>query len=74
MIFSKNLLHTSLNTDIEGSSYEVPGLPPDRCFNLDYLLLLDGLAKTVDYGKDRGTLLFFGDNVRGAIAPMKNTD
>lgn len=71
VMFSKNLLHTARNKDVEGSCYEVAGLPDGRQFNLEYLLLMENIVKTVDYGKDTEPLLFMGDNVRGAIAPMR---
>jgi hypothetical protein len=77
-IFSLNRLHTAVAADGEGGSYELPGIPEGRCFNIDHLLLLEGLAKTVDYGDgpkgEWSALMFFGDNVRGAVAAMTVLD
>lgn len=72
VMFSKNLLHTSRNKELEGSCYEVAGLPDGRYFNLEYLLLMENVAKTVDYGTGDTALMFQGDNVRGAISPMRH--
>lgn len=70
VLFSKNRIHTSEADDAEGGSYELTGIPDGPCFNVDYLLLLEHLAKTIDYGKERGNLMFFGDSVRGVVAAM----
>lgn len=73
VIFSKNRIHTSAVDDAAGGSYELEGIPAGPAYNVDYLLLLEGLAKTVDYGDPEAAsnLLFFGDNVRGGMAQIR---
>lgn len=53
----------------QGATYEIEGLPNERSFNGKYLKLLDGLATQIDFGTGREPLRFFGENVRGCIAP-----
>lgn len=72
VIFEQNLLRTSRVDNAAGGTYECVGIPEGPVFNLNYLMLLEKLAKTVDYGNgERANLIFFGDNVRGAIAGMR---
>jgi len=71
VMFSRNLLHTSRTNNTEGGSYELEGIPEGRAFNLEYLLMLEGIAKTIDYAKGDSPLLFFGENVRGAVSGMR---
>lgn len=54
----------------QGASYEVPGLPKGPAFPAKQLAMIRNYATRIDFlAKD--CLLFFGDNVRGAIAGVR---
>lgn len=55
-----------------GASVEISDLPPQACFNLKQVLLLEGIADKFNYSHlPNGPLLFFGPRLRGAIASMR---
>lgn len=55
---------------IQGASYEVAGLPKGPAFSAKYLAMIRPYAESVDWlAKD--CCLFFGPNVRGAIAGVR---
>jgi hypothetical protein len=54
-----------------GASYEVEGLPKGPVFSIRQLNLIKPYAKTIDFfadGPASKLTVFFGDNIRGAIA------
>lgn len=55
-------------TDAQGASYEVHGLPKGPIFNAKQLMLIKSLAEQVDFLAEGNLLMFFGKNIRGAIA------
>lgn len=64
-------LYTQANKDAVGSSYALPGAVKGQTFNVDFLLMIDGLVESVDYGQNNKLLFFTGNNVRGAISPIE---
>ena len=51
----------------EGAEYNVAGVPEGPVFNAKYLLMLEPLAKTVDFVALPGKAAFFGDKLRGVM-------
>lgn len=71
--FQKNLM-CSHNIEGTGATYEVQGLPAGLIFSLKQLYQIKPHVKTIDFfaqGPNGPLTLFFGDNVRGAIAGRK---
>lgn len=59
-------------TDGDGASLEVPGIPQEGCFNIKMLRLIEDIATQFDFQYlPRGPVMFFGNNVRGAIMGMR---
>lgn len=54
-----------------GAGYQVEGLPDKGVYHIAMLSLLDGVAKTVDFTLYPEPLLFYGENLRGAIVGLK---
>lgn len=46
---------------------EVEGLNPAGCYDVDMMLLLKGVADTMEFKEDSRRSIFFGNNLRGAI-------
>lgn len=68
---------TNMRTDDgeDGASFEIEGLPKDRWFKADYLKFVLPLAQKVDWGAEPNSIaLFFGENLRGAVAPVKHSE
>lgn len=56
----------------EGASQEVVGIPKEGCFNIKQLGLLSDLVESVDFQYlPKGPIMFFGENLRGAIVGMR---
>lgn len=56
---------------IEGASFEIIGIPKNRCYNGNYLKTLKPYVKSIDFGETPGSAaLFFGDNLRGVMMPI----
>lgn len=55
----------------EGASMEVPGLFDQGCYHFKQLLLLEKVAKTIDFSTYPAPSIFYGDGVRGAIVGLK---
>lgn len=53
-----------------GSRYEVDGLKESGVYRSDIFMLMEGLATSADMSRFPQPLLFFGDNIRGAISGM----
>ena len=64
--FKKNEL-ASQAAEGTGASYAVLGLPAGPVFNSKYLLMIEPLAKSVDWQVEPGKAAFFGDNLRGVM-------
>jgi hypothetical protein len=62
----------SHDSPIQGASYEVAGLPAGVAFPAKQLAMIRPFAKTMDF-LAKGSLMFFGDNLRGAIAGVNRT-
>lgn len=58
-------------SDSAGALIEVTGLEETGVYNIDYLLGLEGTAKTLDLSAYPGPVIFYGDSVRGAILGMR---
>jgi DNA polymerase III sliding clamp (beta) subunit (PCNA family) len=54
-----------------GASFEVPGVNCDGIYNIDMLLILEGIATHIDFSKYPKPALFRGDRLRGAIVGQK---
>jgi len=57
--------------DETGASYEVNGLGIGGIYQIKMLRLLEGVAETADFTRYPQPILFFGDNLRGAIVGMR---
>lgn len=55
----------------EAGSFDVDGLPDRMAFNMDYLFIAEESFKQVEFDTKGCRVLFFGDNVRGAIMGIK---
>lgn len=64
------VLRTHLEEEI-GASYEVSGLGIDGLYQIKMLRLLEGVADTADFTRYPQPVLFFGNNLRGAIVGMR---
>lgn len=69
VLFSLDGLHTHAD-DEEGASFDIQNFGCQGVYRIENLLLLDGVAKTIDFSKYPEPALFFGGNVRGAIIGM----
>lgn len=63
-----------------GATYEVAGLPYGPCYNAAHLLSIERACISIDWrvasgdptnDKGQSNALFFGEKIRGAIAPMR---
>lgn len=70
LYLADGLITTSL-VDGEGAQAEVPGLVASGRFNVEYLKLLEGVATHADLVAASSGALFYGESLRGAIAPMR---
>ena len=64
--FNGEELSTSKH-DEQGARFATEDIPVEGAFNLTQLLKLKGVAKTIDFSLYPAPVLFFGDNIRGAI-------
>lgn len=55
----------------EGASFEIDAVVPDSIFNIEMLLLLQGVAQSFDMSAHPEPGLFFGENLRGAIIGLR---
>lgn len=55
----------------DGASYEIEGLPDGQAYNGKLLLMVEPYMQTADFTSYNGQAFFFGDNIRGAIAGIK---
>lgn len=53
-----------------GASVEVEGLPSKGCFNIEQLLLLRKVVKTIDFEPYPAACPWFGDMLRGVVVGM----
>ncbi len=63
------VLRTSV-VDMDGASYEIPKIPYEGVFQLPILMLLKGVANSIDFTLYPKPCIFYGDNIRGAIIGM----
>ena len=54
-----------------GASYEVIGLPEGLRYNYKFLKMIKPFTSQVDFTSYPDKVLFFGENVRGALAGMR---
>lgn len=76
--FGQECLHSHVSGD-QGASYDVPGLPKGPAYSVKNLALIKPHCHTVDFltpGQYPNTymLYFYGPNVRGAIAGVKQVE
>lgn len=57
----------------EGAKVEIPEVQTGGCFHIEQILLLDGVASTIDFSAWPAPCLFQGENLRGAIVGMRTT-
>jgi DNA polymerase III sliding clamp (beta) subunit (PCNA family) len=62
---------TTGHGDGAGAAIDVPGIQAEGCFNAQQVILLKGVAKTLDLGGYPGPCAFFGDQIRGALIGMR---
>ena len=67
--FTPQGLSTS-NIEETGAQYVVEGVPIKGAYNLNMLLLLKDIMKQADFSRYPDPMLFFGDNVRGAMVSL----
>lgn len=70
-VFIKDGKLSTVTEDGEGAAFELPGFQCEGAFSIDMLLLLDGVAKDIDFTTYPKPCLFFGDKLRGAIIGMR---
>jgi len=59
--------------DLNGALMEVPDLVGSGIYNVDYLIELQGIAKTIDFHWREGKgIFFFGDGIRGAMMGQRD--
>lgn len=71
--FDSNVMR-SHQDESKGASYDVYGLPKGPAFQIKQLRMMEHFAKTVDFlvpHNGHRMAIFYGDNVRGAIAGRK---
>jgi hypothetical protein len=75
--FTASSVRTHSSADV-GAAFELTGVPDGVILSADYLDLIKPYAKSVDFKvqsgrEDKGgyMLVFYGDNIRGAIAGMR---
>ena len=66
----EGVMRTHLGEEV-GASYEVDGLGIDGIYQIKMLRLLEGVATVADFTRYPLPVLFFGENLRGAIVGMK---
>ena len=71
VFISDGTLSTSHDSNVEGASYEIPGLPFAGIYNIDMLNLLKGVAELADFTTYPQPCLFYGQKLRGAIIGMR---
>ena len=71
VFISDGTLSTSHDPNVEGASYEIPGLPFAGIYNIDMLNLLKGVAELADFTTYPQPCLFYGQKLRGAIIGMR---
>jgi len=54
-----------------GASFDIPGFTPTGIYQMKILALLKGVATHADFSRYPEHTMFFGENLRGALAPMK---
>lgn len=69
-VYFRNGFICSHPVNSEGASYEVAGLVNDVAYNPDYLNLIKPHCDVIDFRPTERMAVFFGKNVRGAIAPI----
>lgn len=72
-IFIENgILRTAPKDDVEeGSRYEVPGFNVTGIYNVEMLMLLEGVATHADFSTYPAPSVFYGNKLRGAIVGMR---
>lgn len=71
VFISDGTLSTSQDANVEGASYEIPGLPFAGIYNIEMLNLLKGIATHADFTTYPQPCLFYGQKLRGAIIGMR---
>ena len=61
----------TLNTDQDGTAYDVPGLPAGGLYLHSMLSLLEPVATHIDFGSYPEPCLFVGDRLRGVIMGLR---
>jgi len=70
IIFTQDGITTHPDED-EGASYDVPGLVNEGKYNIAFLELLEGTAKTIDWSAYPSACIFMNDRLRGAIIGLR---
>lgn len=70
MYLSKNSISTSTEQE-DGSTYSIDNFNGFGLYNAKQLLLLKGVANTIDFSLYPSPAVFYGDNLRGAIVGMR---
>lgn len=66
IIFTQDRLSTS-NTEGDGAEIDVAGITAGPIFGIKYLMLLEGVATSVDWNAYPGPCAFFGPRMRGMM-------
>lgn len=71
--FDNNVV-SSREVENEATTYKVEGVPDGMAFVAKYLLKVEAAMKTAHFDKEANNVLFFGDNVRGLVLAVNQTE
>jgi hypothetical protein len=71
-IYLRNGIVKTHEQDNIGANYAVSDLVANITLNLKHLTLLEELIKTIDFVGHNGVSYFYGENIRGALAQIKD--
>ena len=70
IFFKPGFICTSFD-EAEGANYYIPDHQYEGIYNIEMLMLLEGVAKSIDWTTYPRPCLFMGDRLRGAIVGMR---
>lgn len=70
-VFLSEGVVTTVQTEGDGASIDVPALKTRGIYNVDYLLEVAKVAQVIDLAGYPGPAMFFGEGIRGAIIGMR---
>lgn len=73
-VYFDNGVVKSKEIETEATTYRLEGLPDEMIFNAKLLLLVQHAMAKVDFDKGRNNVIFFGNNIRGILAAVTQTE